>query len=110
MCSHGEIHFVLMFCFLLFDDGTVDQHFRYVVCNKVCLLSPIEHTVYDGEEKYTAHTYIENAKVDANLLKMRFQVGHIRGMMQYLADNGIEIMYIRNSLIYTFTLKIFLSL
>lgn len=64
------------------------------------LLSPIEHTVYDGEEKYTAHTYIENAKVDANLLKMRFQVGHIRGMMQYLADNGIEIMYIRNSLIY----------
>ena len=36
MCSHGEIHFVLMFCFLLFDDGTVDQHFRYVVCNKVC--------------------------------------------------------------------------
>ena len=36
MGSHGEIHFVLMFCFLLFDDGTVDQHFRYVVCNKVC--------------------------------------------------------------------------
>lgn len=36
MCSHGEIHFVLMFCFLLFDDGTVDQHFRHVVCNKVC--------------------------------------------------------------------------
>lgn len=64
------------------------------------LLSPIEHTVYDGEEKYTAHTYIENAKVDANLLKMRFQVGHIRGMLQYLADNGIEIMYIRNCLIY----------
>lgn len=64
------------------------------------LLSPIEHTVYDGEEKYTANTYIENAKVDANLLKMRFQVGHIRGMLQYLADNGIEIMYIRNCLIY----------
>ncbi len=36
MCSHGEIHFVLMFCFLLFDDGTVDQHFRYVIGNEVC--------------------------------------------------------------------------
>ena len=36
MRSHGEIHFVLIFCFLLFDDGTADQHFRYVVCNKVC--------------------------------------------------------------------------
>ena len=63
------------------------------------LQSPIEHTVHNGE-KYTAHTYIENVKVDADLLKMRFQIGHIRGMMQYLVDNGIEIMYIRNSLIY----------
>ena len=24
MCSHGEIYFVLIFCFFLFDDGTVD--------------------------------------------------------------------------------------
>ena len=36
MCSHSEIYFVLMFCFLLFDDGTVNQHFRYVIRNKVC--------------------------------------------------------------------------
>lgn len=36
MCSHGKIHFVLIFCFLLFHDGTVDQHFRYVISNKVC--------------------------------------------------------------------------
>ena len=36
MCSHGEIHFVFIFCFLLFDDGTVDQHFRHAVGNKVC--------------------------------------------------------------------------
>ena len=35
MCSHGEIHFVLMFCFLLFGDGIIDQYFRYVICNKV---------------------------------------------------------------------------
>lgn len=40
------------------------------------LLAPVEHTAYDGEEKYTAHTYIENAKADANLLKMHFQLGH----------------------------------
>ena len=97
---------------LSMDTQTIEQSGSYTVINESCsndfnaiseykfLLSPIEHTVYDGEEKYTAHTYIENAKVDANLLKMRFQVGHIRGMMQYLADNGIEIMYIRNSLIY----------
>lgn len=98
---------------LSMDTQTIEQSGSYTVINESFsndfnaiseykfLLSPIEHTVYDGEEKYTAHTYIENAKVDANLLKMRFQVGHIRGMMQYLADNGIEIMYIRNSLIVT---------
>ena len=97
---------------LSMDTQTIEQSGSYTVINESFsndfnaiseykfLLSPIEHTVYDGEEKYTAHTYIENAKVDANLLKIRFQVGHIRGMMQYLADNGIEIMYIRNSLIY----------
>ena len=97
---------------LSMDTQTIEQSGSYTVINESFsndfnaiseykfLQSPIEHTVYDGEEKYTAHTYIENAKVDANLLKMRFQVGHIRGMMQYLADNGIEIMYIRNSLIY----------
>ena len=97
---------------LSMDTQTIEQSGSYTVINESFsndfnaiseykfLLSPIEHTVYDGEEKYTAHTYIENAKVDANLLNMRFQVGHIRGMMQYLAENGIEIMYIRNSLIY----------
>ena len=31
-----RVYFVLMFCFLLFDDGTVNQHFRYVIRNKVC--------------------------------------------------------------------------
>lgn len=64
------------------------------------LLAPIEHTVHDGEEKYTAHTYIENAKVDENVLKMRFHLAHIRKVMRYLSDNGLEIMYIKNNLIY----------
>ena len=36
MRSHSEIHFVFIFCFLLFDDGTVEQHFRDVICDKVC--------------------------------------------------------------------------
>lgn len=97
---------------LSMDTQIIEQSGSYTVINESFsndfnaiseykfLLSPIEHTVYDGKEKYTAHTYIENAKVDANLLKMRFQVGHIRGLMQYLADNGIEMMYIRNCLIY----------
>lgn len=64
------------------------------------LLAPIEHTVNDSGEKYIAHTYIENAKADTGLLNMRFQLAHIRGMMQYLADNGVEIMYIKNTKIY----------
>ena len=36
MCSHSKIHFVLIFCFFLFDDGAVDQHFRDVIRDKVC--------------------------------------------------------------------------
>lgn len=64
------------------------------------LLSPIEHTVYNGDTKYTSHTYIEKAKEDRALLDMRFQLGHIRGVMQYLADNGVDIMYIENNLVY----------
>lgn len=97
---------------LSMDTQIIKQSGNYTVINELFssdfnaiseykfLLAPIEHTVYEGGEKYTAHTYIENAKVDDNLLNMRFQLGHIRGMMQYLADNGVEIMYIRNSLIY----------
>lgn len=64
------------------------------------LLAPIEHTVYDLKNKYTPHNYIEQAKVDKNLLESRFKLGHIRGMMQYLANNGIDIKYIRNNIIY----------
>ena len=97
---------------LSMDTQVIEQSGSYTIINESFsndfnaiseykfLLAPIEHTVYDENEKYTAHTYIEKAKVDANLLKMRFQVGHIRGMMQYLADNGVEMMYIKNSQIY----------
>lgn len=98
---------------LSMDTQTIKQSGSYTVINESFsndfnviseynfLLSPIEHTIYDdGDEKYTAHNYIENAKVDTNLLNMRIQVGHIRGLMQYLANNGIDIMYIRNCLIY----------
>lgn len=64
------------------------------------LLAPIEHTIYDSKNKYTPHTYIEQAKVDKNLLENRFKLGHIRGMMQYLANNGVDIKYIKNNKIY----------
>lgn len=36
MHSHGKIHFVRMFCFLFFDDDTVDQHLRYIIRNQTC--------------------------------------------------------------------------
>lgn len=64
------------------------------------LLAPIEHTAYDDSNKYTAHTFLEKAKEEVSLLDMRFMLGHVRGIMQYLADSGVEIMYIKNNKIY----------
>lgn len=65
------------------------------------LLASVEHTVYDeGGNKYTAHIFVEQAKENSSILDNRFHLGHIRGMMQYLSDNGVEIMYIKNNLIY----------
>lgn len=97
---------------LSMDTQIIEQSGSYTVINESFsndfnaiseykfLLAPIEHTVYNGEEKYTAHSYIENAKVDNNLLEMRFKVGHIRGLMLYLVDNGVDIKYIKNRCIY----------
>lgn len=97
---------------LSMDTQTIEHSGDYTIINEFFtsdfnaiseykfLLAPIEHTAYDGDNKYTAHTYIEKAKEDSNLLNMRFQLGHIRGMMQYLVDNGVEILYIKNNLIY----------
>lgn len=67
------------------------------------LLAPIEHMIYDDVNKYTPHTYIENAKVNKNMLENRFKLGHIRGMMSYLVDNGVDIKYIKNTQIYQLT-------
>lgn len=64
------------------------------------LLASIEHTVCEGNETYTAQSYIERAKENDTLLQNRIQLGHVRGMIQYLVDNGVEIMYIKNSYIY----------
>lgn len=97
---------------LSMDSQTIETSGEYTIINESFtndfnaiseykfLLAPIEHTANDNLEKYTAHTYIENAKLYGSLLNMRFQLGHIRGVMQYLADNGIEIMYIKDNLIY----------
>jgi hypothetical protein len=64
------------------------------------LLSPIEHTIHKDSDRYTAHTYIENAKEDNNLLKMRFYPQQIRKIIQYLVDNGVNMMYVENNIIY----------
>ena len=97
---------------LSMDTQTIQQSGSYTIINESFsndfnaiseykfLLAPIEHTVYDGEEKYTVHTYIENAKVDENVLQRRFHLTHIRNTMLYLADEGLDIMYIKNNLIY----------
>ena len=97
---------------LSMDTQTIQQSGNYTIINESFsndfnaiseykfLLAPIEHTMYDGEEKYTVHTYIENAKADENVLQMRFHLTHIRNAMLYLADKGLDIMYIKNNLIY----------
>ena len=64
------------------------------------LLAPIEHMLYDSENKYNAHIYIEKAKEDKSILENRFTLEHIRGMMQYLVNNGVDIKYIKNTYIY----------
>lgn len=64
------------------------------------LLAPIEHMIYDSENKYNPHTYIEKAKEDKSMLDNRFTLEHIRGMMQYLVDNDVDIKYIKNTYIY----------
>lgn len=64
------------------------------------LLAPIEHMVYDSENKYNPHTYIEKAKEDKSMLDNRITLEHIRGMMKYLVDNDIDIKYIKNTYIY----------
>lgn len=97
---------------LSMESQTIEHSGDYTIINEVFthdfnaiseykfLLAPIEHTSYDGENKYTAHTYIENAKENQALLDTRFRLSHIRGVMQYLANNGVEIMYIKNRMIY----------
>lgn len=64
------------------------------------LLAPIEHMVHEELGKYDAHSFIEQAKADPELQKTKFQVEHIRGMIQFLVDNGVDIKYIRNNYIY----------
>ena len=64
------------------------------------LLAPIEHMIYDSENKYNPHTYIEKAKEDKSMLDNRITLELIRGMMKYLVDNDIDIKYLKNTYIY----------
>lgn len=36
MCSHTEIHFILMFGLAMPDNRKADKGFRYVVCDQLC--------------------------------------------------------------------------
>lgn len=94
------------------DSQTIEHSGEYTIINESFnndfnmiseykfLLAPIEHTIRSGNDKYTAHTYIENVKEDTSLLNTRFRLEHIHGVMQYLVDNGVKIMYSKNNLIY----------
>ena len=64
------------------------------------LLSPIAHTKNDNNELYTAHTYIERAKEDSSIMNMHVRLNYIRSLMQYLVNNGVEIMYTKKNQIY----------
>lgn len=64
------------------------------------LLAPMEHTSYNINTKYTAHSYIEQAKVDQKLLNMRFTPEQIRGVLTFLSNNGVDISFVENKQIY----------
>ena len=97
---------------LSMDTQTIERSGEYTIINESFtkdfnviseykfLLAPIEHTAYDADNKYTAHTYIEKVKENTALFRERFQLDHIRGMMQYLVENGVDILYIQNNVIY----------
>lgn len=97
---------------LSMDTQTIEQDGEFTIINESFsrdwnmiseykfLLSPIEHTVSNGSEKYTAHSYIENAKADADVLKIRFKKEYVRGAIQFLADNGVDVKYVKNNIVY----------
>ncbi len=100
------------------DTQTIEQSGDYTVINESFsndfnsiseykfLLATIEHTVNNEDRvKYTAHTYIEKAKENSSLLDRRIRLEHIRKIIQYLVDNGIDIMYIKNNSIYKISPK-----
>lgn len=62
------------------------------------LLSVICHMIKNEGEKYTPRTALEELKSDKEI--HRIEVGHVRGMMQKLADWGVDMKYVRNKNIY----------
>ena len=61
------------------------------------LLSPIRHTVNDSGENYTERTAVESLKSDETV--MHFQKEHVRGMMKWLAEQGVPVCYVYEGLI-----------
>lgn len=62
------------------------------------LLAVICHTIKSDGQKYTPHTILEELKSDKKI--HRIELGHVRVMMQELANLGVDMKYVRNSNIY----------
>lgn len=62
------------------------------------LLAPIEHTVDTNGERYDAHKYLEIAKAEKS--HSNIELNHIRRIMQWLANEGVDIKYLKNNIIY----------
>lgn len=62
------------------------------------LLASVRHTITDNGENYTAQTALKSIKSDNEVT--RFQLEHIRWVMQGLVNLGVDIMYTRNGQIY----------
>ncbi|WP_294363047.1 hypothetical protein [uncultured Clostridium sp.] len=102
---------------LSMDTQTIEQSGNYTIINESFtrsfnsipeykfLLAPIEHMVNDENEKYTAHKYIETTKLNPNLLENRIKLEHIRGVMQFLVDNGVDIKYTKGTYVYQLPLS-----
>ncbi len=97
---------------LSMDTQTIEQDGEFTIINESFsrdwnmiseykfLLSPIEHTINNNDEKYTAHTYLENAKANADILKFKFNKEYVRGVIGFLVDNGVDVKYAKNNMIY----------
>lgn len=65
------------------------------------LLAPIEHMVNENLEKQDAHSFIKQAISNPKAYNYKEQLKYIRATMRFLANCGINIMYIKDHNIYS---------